>query len=276
MIRPRRTLPLAALALAGSVALIGPAGPAAAAEDPTATVSPVSCVDEAGVLTVTLAAADTRPASFLVLFNGVGGEETVLAAGETQDVTTTSIDDGDYTVEVILLTDGDQEIDDTIALEERAVLCDVAPEGPYTNVRGSIMDSCDGTGWVTASNKAIAGNTEDLQPVTFVLSFTPFDEPIEGDGTDGTDGSDGTEIDPEIDPEIDGRLAAEPERVVDTFVLDAGTQTYDRTFSIEDLGASGELVLRVGEDEVASGFVGICEVLAVPGESGPTLVEAGA
>ncbi len=281
MDRWNRTLPLAAmaLALAASTTLIGPAG---AAETATATVSEVTCVEEDGQVTVTLAASDTTAATFLVLVGGEGGEETEVAAGQTQDVVTSGLPDGDVSVEAILLTEGGEEVGETLALEGRAVACDVAPEGPYSNARGEAMDGCEGTGWVSASNRPIAGNVEDLQPVTFRVTFTPTDDPIVGppDGEDtggseepgdgGEPGSDGETAFPE-------RAAAGPEFELATFVLDATNQTYDRSFTAEELGSTGDLVLWAGDEIIASAHVGYCVVLAVEsGGGGPAVVNTGA
>ena len=272
MNRWNSTVPLVALALAATTALIGPAGPAGAAETATATVSEVTCVENDGEVTVTLAASDTEPATFLVLIDGVGGEEVSLAAGETAEVPTTAIDDGEHTFEAILTTESGEGVGETLASEDRTVACDAAPEGPYSNPRGSVMDSCEGTGWVTASNKPIGGNTEDLQPVTFTVSFTPTDDVVE-EPTDGDDPVGGEDPGDGVDPDgggevvVEERTAAGPEVVLATFVLDATTQTYERTFTAEELGSTGDLVLRVGEEVIASGHIGICLVIAV--ESGP-------
>lgn len=268
-----RALPLVALALAAGNSVVGPASPATAAETPTAAVSDVTCVEGDGQVTTTLAASDTDAATFLVLVDGAGGDEIEVAAGATEDVVTSALEDGDHTVEAILLTEGDGE---TLALANRTVACDVAPDGPYSNPRGAVLDGCEGTGWVTASNKPIGGNAEDLQPVTFTISFTPTDdvaeEPTDGGGDDPV-GGDGEEP---VDEPVEERAAAGPEVELATFVLDATTQTYDRTFTAEELGSTGDLVLRVGEEVIASGHVGICVVLAVESGGGPPLVNTGA
>lgn len=295
MNRWNRTLPFVALALAASTALIGPATPAVAAETATAVISEVTCIEEDGQVTVTVAASDTEPATFLVLVDGEGGEEIALAAGETQDVVTTALEDGDRTFEAILMTENGEEVGETLVFENRAVLCDAAPEGPYSNARGEVMDSCEGTGWVTASNKPIGGNTEDLKPVTFRVTFTPTDDEVVdptdgGDGTDGgedPDGGDGTDggEDPGDGDDVGGdgevafgeRAAAGPAFELTTFVLDATTPTYDRTFSAEELGSTGDLFLWVGEEMIASAHIGYCQVLALESSGGgPAVVNTGA
>lgn len=275
----RRPLPLVALALAASTALIGPAGPAAAAEDPTASVSGVTCVDNDGEVTVTVVAGDTAAATFLVLVNGVGGEETEVAAGASDTVVASSLEDELHHFEVILMVGEEAE---TLLHEERTVACDLAPDGPYSNPEGDVMDACEGEGWVSASNKPIGGNTEDLEPVTFTVTFTPTDDevvdgddPVDGGGEDpGDGGEDGGEV------PVDERGAAIGEEVLlDTFVLDAETRTYNRTFSGEELGGTGDLVLKVGDEVIASGHVGLCIVLAVEdtgGGGGPEVVNTGA
>lgn len=278
----RRTLPLVALALTACTALIGPASPAGAAETATATVSEVTCVENDGTITVTLTASDADPASFLVLVGGEGGEEVEVAAGQTQDVTTSGLPDAEVSVEAILMTEGGDEVGETLALESRTVACDAAPEGPYTNAQGEAMDGCEGTGSVSASNKPIGGNVDDLQPVTFRVTFTPTDDPVVGppDGEDtggedpgsgGTTGSDG-------EPVVAERAVAGPEFELATFVLDASNQTYDRTFSAEELGSTGDLALWADGQVIASAHVGYCVVLAVESGAGggPAVVNAGA
>lgn len=273
MNRWNRTLPVLALALAASTTLVGPAGTATAAETPTASVSEVTCVGVDGEVTVTLAASDTEPATFLVLVDGEGSDETEVAAGATEDVVTTALEDGDHTFEAILVTEEDVA---TVVFTERVVACDAAPEGPYSNPRGSVMDGCEGTGWVAASNKPIGGNTEDLQPVTFTVSFTPTDDVVE-EPTDGDDPVDGGD-DPVGGGEepLEPRTAAGPAFDLATFVLDATTQTYDRTFTAEELGSTGDLVLRVRDEVIASGHIGLCLVLAVESGGGPEVVNTGA
>jgi len=270
-----RTLPLVALALAVSTALIGPAGPAAAAEDPTASVSDVTCVEADGEVTVTLVAGDNAAATFLVLVDGVGGEETEVAAGASEPVVSSGLDDEVHTFEVILVVEEEAE---TLVLEERTVACDLAPEGPYSNPKGDVVDACEGEAWVSASNKPIGGNTEDLEPVTFTVTFTPTDDeatdgddPVDGGGEDpGAGGSDG-------ELPVDERTTVIGEEVVlDTFVLDAETQTYNRTFSGEELGGTGDLVLKAGDDVIATGHVGLCIVIAVESGGGPEVVNTGA
>lgn len=257
-----RTLSLAAvLSLGAATALIGPASPATAAPEPTATVSEVSCVAEDGILSVTLEAGDS-PHTFVVLVDDMTSAddpETPVEAGATETVDVTGLEDGEHTVQVLLVfTDADAE---TVTLENRTVACDVAPEGPYTNSKGAVYDLCEGSGTVTASNKPIAGAVENLQPVTFEVVFTLVDatggdDPVDGDPGDGTD--------PVEEPPVERATPAEGEEVVlDTFVLDAGTQTYDRTFGPDELGGSGELTLRSGGETVATAFVGQCIVLPV-------------
>lgn len=279
----RRTLPFVALAVAATTALVGPTSPAGAAETATATVGEVTCVENDGTITVTLAASDTDPATFLVLVGGEGGEEVEVAAGQTQDVTTSGLPDGDVSVEAILMTEGGDEVGETLALEGRTVTCDAAPEGPYSNAQGEAMDGCEGTGSVSASNKPIGGNVEDLQPVTFRVTFTPTDDPVVGppDGEDtggGEDPVEGGEPGSDGEPVVGERGAAGPEVELATFVLDANNQTYDRTFSAEELGSTGDLVLWADGQVIASAHVGYCLVVAVESGAGggPAVVNAGA
>ncbi len=282
MNRWNRTLPLVALALAASTSLIGPASPAGAAETATATVGEVTCVENDGEVTVSVAASDTEPATFRVLV-GELGQEIEVAAGASEDVVTSGLEDGDVSVDVTLVAEGGEEVGETLAQVTRTVACDAVPEGPYSNPRGTVMDGCEGTAWVTASNKPIAGNVEDLEPVTFRVTFTPTDDEVVLPPDGGEDPVDGGEDpaggdDPVVDEPVEKRAAAGPEVELATFVLDATTQTYSRTFTAEELGGTGDLVLWAGEEIIASGHVGLCIVLAVENAAGggPGVVNSGA
>jgi hypothetical protein len=272
-----RVVVLVALALGAATATVGPAS-SAEVTAPTASVGEVSCVAEDGAVTVTLGAGDS-PQTFVVLLDGssVGDDpEIPVDAGATKDVDLTGLEDGDHTVEVLLeVTDAD---DQSLALEDRTVACDVAPQGPYTHVEGAVYDGCEGTGTVSASNKAIAGDTEDLQDVDFEVVFTPTDDTVDGgDGGDGGDSGGGTDpVDGGPDPL--GRAATVGvEMLLDSFTLGATAQTYDRTFGPDDLGGTGDLTLRTGDTVVATGHVGLCLVVpvAAEGSGGPALPDTG-
>lgn len=267
-------LPLVAVALlAATTALVGPAAPAGAAPNPSATISEVTCADADGTVTVDLQSGDTDPATFTVLLDGSSyGDDTTLDAGASGQVPITALEDGDHTVEVLAWV-GDAEAG-TVATADRNVACDVAPDGPYTNVKGDVYDGCELSGVVSASNKAIAGDTVDLQAVDFEVAFTPTDDPIDdpGDGTDGgTDGGtidgtgDGTDVGSDPEPRTS---TIGVEQVLDSFTLDADQQTYDREFGPDELGGTGDLVLRTGETVIASAHIGVCHVLAVENSAG--------
>jgi hypothetical protein len=273
-----RVLAAVAASLAAATAWVGPAAPAFGA-GASASVSEVSCVDEDGAVTVTLQAGDSDE-TFLVLLTSpsVGGaQEVTVAAGATETVELTDLEDGEHSVEVLIEhVDADAE---TVATAERTVACDVAPEGPYTNVKGSVYDGCEGTGYVSASNKPIAGAVETLQPAAFEVVFLSTDDTVDG-GDDpvggGEDPSGGGE-----DPPADGeRTTADGETVLDTFVLDAENQTYDRAFGPDELGGTGDLTLRSGGETVATAHIGLCFVLPVAAgsggeESGPAVPDTG-
>jgi len=263
---------VAAGLLAVATALVGPASPAGAVPNPTASIGEVICADTDGTVTVDLHAGDTDAASFTVLVDGSSyGDDTSLDAGGSGQVPITALEDGDHTVEVLAWV-GDADAD-TVATADRSVACDAAPDGPYTNVKGEVYDGCELNGVVSASNKAIAGDTSDLQAVDFEVAFTPTDDPITdpGDGTgEGTDdGSgdgtgDGTDVGTDPVPRT-GTIGVE--QVLDTFTLDADRQTYDRVFGPDELGGTGDLVLRTGDTVVASAHVGLCYVVAAPVEN---------
>lgn len=253
----RTLIVTAALALAAGTTLIGPTSPALAVGEPTATVGEVSCVAEDGTLTVTLEAGDSTT-DFEVLVDGtpVGDDPTTVPADESASVDATGLEDGDHTVEVLINGGIDQVT--SVAYETRTVSCDAAPVGPYSNPHGEVYEECEGSAVVSASNTPIGGNTDDLQPVTFTVGFTPTDDTVDGGSGSGADGStDGT-----TDPAPDAPRLFEigVETILDTFVLDASTQRYDGTFTAEELGGTGDLVLRAGEDVVATTHVGFCVV----------------
>jgi hypothetical protein len=260
----RILVPLTGLALVLlGLALPGPSATAAAT--PTATVGEVVCVETDGTLTVELHAGDSDPATFTVLLDGSSvSDDTEVAAGGSDQVAVTGLEDGDHSVEVLAAV-GDAE-PDTVATADVSVACDVAPDGPYTNVRGEVYDGCEYTGVVSASNKVIAGDAEDLQPVEFEVVFTPTDDPTDdptGDPGDGSDSGDGgTEVGSDGSPRL-GTVGVE--EVLASFTLDAGNQTYDSTF---ELGTTGDLVLRTGETVVASAHIARCEVVAVENTAG--------
>ena len=267
----RILVPLTGLALV-LLGLVLPGPSATAAATPTATVGEVVCVETDGTLTVELHAGDSDPATFTVLLDGSSvRDDTEVAAGGSDQVALTGLEDGDHSVEVLAAV-GDAE-PDTVATADVSVACDVAPDGPYTNVRGEVYDGCEYTGVVSASNKVIGGDTEDLQPVELEVVFTPTDDPIDdpggdpggdpGDGSDSGDGGDGgTEVGSDGSPRL-GTVGVE--EVLASFTLDAGNQTYDSTF---ELGTTGDLVLRTGETVVASAHIARCEVVAVENTAG--------
>ncbi|RNL79292.1 hypothetical protein EFL95_09830 [Nocardioides marmorisolisilvae] len=253
---------MAAGFLAAATALIGPASPAGAAPNASATIGDVSCVDTDGTVTVDLQAGDSDAATFTVLVDGSSyGDDTEVDAAGTGQVVVTGLEDGDHTVEVLAFV-GDSD-GDTVASSDISVACDVAPEGPYTNIKGDVYDGCEYTGVVSASNKAIAGDTDDLQPVEFQVVFTPTDDPVDDPGDSTDDGTgDGTDPAPDPAPRVS---TVGVEEVLATFTLDAENQTYDSTF---ELGTTGDLVLRAGETTVASTHIGRCEVVAVENTAG--------
>ncbi|MFL6174121.1 MAG: hypothetical protein ACJ716_14625 [Marmoricola sp.] len=263
----RRLSLVAVSVLAAATALVGPAAPAHADPNPSATIGEVTCVDADGSVTVDLHAGDADPATFTVLVDGSSsGDDTSLDAGGTGQVQLTGLEDGDHTVEVLAFV-GDAD-GDTVASTAVTVACDVAPEGPYTNVKGVVYDGCELTGVVSASNKVIAGDTADLQPVDFEVAFTPTDDPTDdpGDGTGaGTEDGAGSGGTTDVPDPLPRTSAVGVEEILDSFTLDAGTQTYDNTFQ---LGTTGDLVLRAGETVVASEHIGRCEVVASPSSAG--------
>ena len=259
--KPSHAVPtaIAVLALGAATALVGSA-PASAAADPTATIGEVSCVAEDGTVTVGLLAGDSAPATFEVLVDGSQiGDDVVLDAAASTEVTADALEDGDHYVEVLAGADVDSL--DTIASETRTVTCDPAPVGPYTNVKGDVFEGCDFTAYVDASNTVVGGNTEDLQPVTFEVAFTPTDDPAVTD--------DGGDPGPDPAPDPAPRLSTVGvEQVLDTFTLDAGTQTYSRDFDTSQIGGTGDLTLRTGDTVVATAHIGFCEVLPVEATAG--------
>lgn len=258
----RILVPLAALPLI-AVGLVLPGSSASAAAAPTASIGDVTCVETDGTVTVDLHAGDTDPATFTVLLDGSSyGDDTEVAAGGSDQVAVTALEDGDHTVEVLALV-GDADAE-TVATADISVVCDVAPEGPYTNIKGEVYDGCESTGVVSASNKAIAGDTEDLQPVDFEVVFTPTDDPTgdSGDGTSGgTDDGTGDGTGDGTDPAPRTSTVGVPD-VLASFTLDAANQTYDSSF---ELGTTGDLELRTGETVVASAHIGLCLVVASSG-----------
>lgn len=145
---------------------------------PTASVSAVSCADGDGSVSITLTAGDGGDAfSVRIDDAGYGGSDAPIdvPANQSVDLVESGLDDGDHRIVVDTAVPPASEAEpENLADETRAVSCDPAPVGAYTNPKGSISGSCSFELRVTASNAPVGGNTADLQPVDFALKIEPF------------------------------------------------------------------------------------------------------
>ena len=228
---PSKTATRAAAATALVLAALswGSGSPAAAAVPATATVSAVTCVAGDGQVDITLTAGE-EDATFTVYIDDAA-EDYQVAANQSETVPVTGLDDDDHTFEVEVVYPALESEPATLLEQTRTVACDEAPVGPYTNAQGAVGGGCSDEVEVSASNEPIGGNTADLQPVRFTVTLLPSDpdEPTE----------------PGDDEPADPRRSAVDPIVLDTFVLDASTPTYERTFVLGDDGdyPYGEVVL---------------------------------
>lgn len=243
---PSKTATRAAAATALVLAALswGSGSPAAAAVPATATVSAVTCVAGDGQVDITLTAGE-EDATFTVYIDDAA-EDYEVAANQSETVPVTGLDDDDHTVEVEVVYPALESEPATLLEQTRTVACDEAPVGPYTNAQGAVGGGCSDEVEVSASNEPIGGNTADLQPVRFTVTLLPSDpdEPTEpGDDEPGND-EPGDDEPGDDEPEDPRRSAVDP-IVLDTFVLDATTPTYERTFVLGDDGdyPYGEVVL---------------------------------
>lgn len=155
---------------------VSTAAPATAAS--SASVSAVTCVEEQGSVDVSLTADADAPGdvAFLALLDGVSdGDPILVAPGATTVITFDGLDDNAHTLEVDALEKADDEEYTKILDTSFEVVCDPAPEGPYTHETADIHDYCGPEVDLFATNRPIGGNTTDLQPVTFVFTATQGD-----------------------------------------------------------------------------------------------------
>lgn len=262
----------------------GSGSQAAPGDDPTASLGVVSCVGGDGKLDITVTAGDSATAFLASLSNPYteGLERDLdLDAGDSGTLSFDDLADEDYELD---LSYYDEDFEDTLIQDTVTVACDPAPVGPYANAKGVIDGYCGDAIEVRAANKPIGGNTADLQPVTFTLTYYPSEIPVDGDepvdgGDDGEDGEDGEEepvdeepVDEEPveeEPEVERRAALEPV-VLDTFTLDATTATYLKTFAPEDLGVDsfyGRFELTAADTVVAEAQAEYCVVSPASGEA---------
>lgn len=283
---PSKSLTRTAIATATVLAALTWGTPSeASAAEPAATVGDVTCADEQGSFSVTVRAGDVRTSFGISVEDSfeqeILYEERVLAPGATAVIAVPDLEDDDYTatVDAHEISDED-EIDaddgqtpvpppdtsgpDILVETQRAVSCDPAPVGPYSNARGILESYCSDQVEVHASNRPIGGNTADLQPVEFTVHYlpsgdAPTEEPAEEPGEEPTEepGEEGTEEAP--------RLSALDPVVLDTFTLDAGTPRLNKTYGTAGFEFTGALSLTADGKEIAATEVGYCEAAPASG-----------
>ncbi|MET3960832.1 hypothetical protein ABIE44_000766 [Marmoricola sp. OAE513] len=240
-----------------------------------AVVGSVTCDAEDGSVPVTLTAGAAATDFELYLDGEPYGDEAVAVPGGTSTtITVAGLADGGHAFDVVLPGDpgadpgsdpgSDPESDpENLVSTTREVACDAAPVGAYTNPKGSVEVFCGNEAVVTATNEPIGGNTADLQPVTFTLSFQPW----------ATD-ADGVGLPLDVPP-----------TPIDTFTLDSSTPAYERVLGETEMGElaalspTGMINLLVGDEVVSqSGLGGTCVVEAATPDatSGVALPATGA
>lgn len=276
----------AAAMAAASLTWISTSG-AAAAATPSAELGAVTCADQQGRFVVTLEAGAEPTGFSLSVSNSferhVFSDDITLDADQTGSITVPPLDDDEYSVTVhgYNVEDVDEEIpeveepevDPAAPLVDTSVTvaCDPAPVGPYSNPRGVVYNGC-GALDVYASNRPIGGNTADLQPVEFTLTFVPsedvpVEEPTEEPTDEPTEEPDDEEPADE-EPGDEPRLAVADPVVLDTFTLDATTPFFHKTY--EESSYNGTATLSAEGRTVSTEQLGSCVLSPTSGvaESG--------
>lgn len=266
----------------------GTAGSAAAAS--TATLGDVVCADGQGSVTITLTADAANDINFFYdvvgdIYSGgtVAEDSVVVAAGQSKDVTVDDIDDGEY--QVFVFAENADASDGEVLDEAITVACDPAPEGPYTNARGAIEQTCGTAVTAHGANRPIGGNTEDLQSAAYVLALkqgeqeTTLAEFVLPDEVDDPYTTSVTVdlLDFGIDP-YDGIDAGDPDLPVDDGGVEDGSSEDGEEPAEPRITAEADLVLTL----TANGTLlreepfYLCIASPTTGEGGPAVVNTGA
>lgn len=275
-----RTTALTALVLA--TLSWGAGSQAAPAAAPTATLGAVTCTGENGRLDIAVTAGETATTFYGYASHPYAegqDQDLELAAGESGTLSFGNLEDETYSLTVGYY---DEETEDELVDTTFTVACDAAPVGPYTNARGFIDGGCSAEIVVLAANKPIGGNTADLQPVTFTLTYTPEEavpgdeEPVEEPEEPGDDETDEPAGEEDPDEESPRTSALDPVELA-TFTLDATTPTYEKTFTpTEGTDFAGTFTLTAGDEVVAESYAGVCVAVPSSGEAAGGLPNTGA
>jgi hypothetical protein len=245
---------------------------------PTAALGAVTCVAEQGRFDITVTAGDIGTLFDFDVEDSLGQpvdfyEERDVAANQTQVVAITDLDDDDYTVTVDSWASADGEAldDEDVVLADASpvtVGCDPAPVGPYTNPRAALVETCGQELGLRADNRPIGGNTADLQPATFTVTYLPSAEPTDEPGDEPSE-------EPGDEPSDERRTADLDPVVLDTFTLGLGTPPYAKTY--EPTGTDyfyGRVTVTADGKEIAASDVGPCA--SATGTNGVALPDTGA
>ncbi len=264
---------------------VATANPAAAAS--TAHLGEVTCSEEQGRVDLTVTADPAAPGDVHVLFilGSTSNEEhpLELVPGDSVVIPLTDLDDDQYTLEVLARVEGLEEDFATVLNEEFEVVCDAAPEGPYTNPKAEIHDYCGHQVDVFATNRPIGGNTADLQPVTFRFTATKdgvtdtLAEFVLPDTTDDPYTHTAVADLSSYYPDAEGSGGEDPSG--DNPSEPTDSEGSEGSEGSEDPVVSIELSITAdGTELAATEHYGDCVAVAIPssGEGGPAVVNSGA